>query len=455
MGKYIETGLVIVFIIILIVLIATLSKNKIPNVFEEYYYFDSNATTPMSPETINQLNAAVWLGNASTDYAKHNGASDVITNTSNTIRKILNAPDYEVCFNSGASEGNCYVFQTMADYCAMYEPGIIPHIIISEIEHKSVLKCCESLVKLGRIEVTVISPIIDGCIDPVSVAEHCQPNTRLISIMHANNEIGSINNLVEIGKVARAYSVLFHSDIAQSFCKLNVDMQECCLDIVTISMHKVYGPLGMGAIVLSPRVASWKLAQISGTQFNGLRGGTENLASIAACQSAMTSTITNRHIKNAQLRKYKQRVLNALTLTFGAASHLHEFYGKSDEYIPLDPESSKESISFLVLGQSEHTLPGTLLISLFKVGNYDLTDRFCNIILKEALFKKKIIISIGSACNTKLTGPSHVLVALKAPFVIRSGVIRISFLDSCTQGKVDYLIKNLIEAVKEQCLRRL
>jgi cysteine desulfurase len=448
-------SLIIVIILLLIYAVSGLSETwrleESRSIFDEYYYFDSNATTPMSKDTADKLTESLWLGNASTDYAKHNGAAIIIKESSDVVRNILGVPQsYEVCFNSGASEGNCYVFQTLAAYCS--SKNLMPHVIISSIEHKSIMKCCESLVKLGRIEVTMIMPSMDGTIDPVMIAEAIKPNTKLISVMHANNETGSINNLEEIGKIAKSYSLLFHSDIAQSFCKLKINMIKCNLDIVTTSMHKIYGPLGTGAIVLSPRVASWKLAQISGTQFGGLRGGTENLPAIAACKNAMISTIATRDTKNLQLHAYKQHILNSLAKVFVPAN-FHDFYGLPDEYVPGASGSAGGApiMSFLVLGgDAKQTLPGTLLISFFKIGNYSLDDRFCNIKLKESLFKRKIIVSIGSACNTKSSSPSHVLLALKAPFVIRSGVIRLSIMDGCKPHKVDYLIKNLIEAVNEQ-----
>jgi cysteine sulfinate desulfinase/cysteine desulfurase-like protein len=390
------------------------------------------------------------LGNASTDYASTNGAANAIRNCSALIKKILNAPNHEICFNSGASEGNNYIFQTVADQSAMTS-DTIPHVILSSIEHKSSLLAVEKLVKLGRIEATLVQPDLDGRIDPVRVAETIKPNTCLISIMHSNNETGTVNDLKEIGKVAKTYGVLFHSDIAQSFCKLPIDLTSMNIDIATMSMHKVYGPIGLGAIVMSPTVAAFKIAQISGTQYGGLRGGTENLSAIVAAQHAITETLKERSTKHLQLLKHKMHIIDSLNKVF-MQQPFHEFYGHPDSAIPSQEYvNDNVRMCFTVLGgDPTQTLPGTLLMSFFKAGSYDLRNRFCNIKLKQALFKRRIIISIGSACNTKAAGPSHVLAAIQAPFVIRSGVIRISLLDSTEPHKVDYLIKNLIEAVKEQ-----
>jgi cysteine desulfurase len=429
-------------IIVLLILIVGLffwnrsSETFTPNVFKDYYYFDANATTPMSTEAAKRLNESLWLGNASTDYAVHTGASSVIQLASDTVKHILKAPDDAVViFNSGCSEGNSYVFRTIAESAHLPRK----HVIVSAFEHKSTIMAIETLVKARRLEVTWITPNSDGLIDPVSVAEAVQENTVLISIMHVNNELGTIQPIYEIGKIARHYDILFHSDIAQSFCKVEVDMERAGLDIVTSSLHKVYGPMSTGILVMTKRVAQLGVGQIHGTQFSGLRGGTENLSAIAAAEAAIVSTIADRPLKNQNLLQHKMRVLEALNRVFTPSS-FDEFAGRGDDYIP----SGRTKIGFAVLGKN--TLPSTLLISFFKF-NTPINHRFCNIKLKKALFERKIIVSIGSACNTHSSGPSHVLMALRAPFVIRSGVVRISFTDHTTPEQIDYLIKNLIECV--------
>jgi cysteine desulfurase len=453
-----RTAAVVIVLIILLVAVCCCIRSKQQNVFKDYYYFDANATTPIGSDAMASLTNSSWLGNASTDYANHNGAAKIIETASMVVRNAVSAPqDYKVCFNSGASEGNSYILRTVSDHYITTDPAVVPHIIASAVEHKSTLKAIESLVRLGRIEATLIQPIMDGTIDPVAVAEHIKPNTRLITIMHANNETGCVNDIKEIGRVAAAHGIVFHTDAAQTFCKLDIDVIGCNLDAVTISGHKIYGPAGVGAMLLSPRVAQWHIGQISGTQFDGLRGGTENLAGIAALATAITTTKRDRAAINQRLRHLKSTILSRLSKTYEPCEY-HHFYGRADLDIPaldaLDASRASRAldphIGFTVFGDPSATLPGTLLVSFFKIGRYDLKDRVCNIKLKRALFDKKIIISIGSACNTKAAGPSHVLTAMRAPFVIRSGTVRISLLDTTSESDVEHLIKNLIAAVSAQ-----
>lgn len=436
---------VAIIIVLLVLILGTLVFGRItkPSVFDEYYYFDANATTPMSQETLGILTKSAHLGNASTDYANHNGASTVIASASNLVLGILNARHHQCIFNSGCSEGNSYVFRTVSEL-----PIRKPHIIVSSIEHKSSIATIEHLVRLDRLDVTWVHPNSDGIVDPISVAEAVQERTVLISVMHANNETGVVQPLAEIGRIAKAYNLIFHSDAAQSFCKLKIDMEAWNLDIVTSSMHKVYGPIGTGIIVISKRLAAFGIGQIGGTQFYGLRGGTENLAAIAASEHAIRTTLQNRQHKNDKLLRYKLHILNSLQNKFELYGYTG-FSGQPDSFIPFGGTSAPK-IGFAVLGDPVRSLPGTLLLSIFKVGQYNMEDRFCNIKLKQALFERKIIISIGSACNTHSAGPSHVLLALRAPFVIRSGVIRISLSDLVDQNKIDYLIKNLIECIQLQ-----
>lgn len=437
----------IIILLILIICITIFGRqsedeNFRSNVFKDYYYFDANATTPMSSETANILYKSSWLGNASTDYATSTGAASVIGNATQLVKAVLNAPiDASVVFNSGCSEGNSYVFKTVATMTDNKK-----HVIVSAFEHKSIISCVNELVRSGKLDVTWIMPNSEGIIDPVTVAESVQSNTVLISVMHVNNELGTIQPLEEIGKVAKHFGIIFHSDIAQSFCKLEIDMIRFNLDIVTTSSHKVYGPVGSGLIVMTKRVTLLKCAQIHGAQFDGLRGGTENLAAIAASAHSIQTTYQNRHLSMRTLLEHKKRVLSALQASFTEYS-FENFCGKADDYIP---HYQPAGIGFAVLGKI--SLPSTILLSFFKVGNYTLDKRFCNIKLKQALFERRIIVSIGSACNTHATGPSHVLMSIKAPFVIRSGVIRISFTKHTTPEDVDYLIKNLIECVLQQVI---
>jgi cysteine desulfurase len=420
------------------------------NIFEEYIYFDANATTPMIPASRNAFINSAYSGNASTDYAHHVGdIPHLLNKVSKLIRtRLLIDDSYRIVWNSGASEGNNYVIRSIAD--TPTQDGSIPHIIAGSTEHKTSLLCLESLSKAGKIQYTLVYPNLYGVIDPIQIAESIKPNTRLITIMHTNNETGSVNPISEISRVAAKYDILFHTDAAQAFGKARICMTN--IDALTASMHKVYGPPGLGLLILSSRFSGQ--AQISGTQFDGLRGGTENIPGIAASYEALKYVWTDRTFKNAKLHAYKHQIVSALDKEFGIVPYMC-MHDQPDTYRYYD---GCGGLRVIVLGETDprfgypsmDSSPSTLLLSIVREGDHDDQDRFCNINLKRALFDRKIIISIGSACNTGQAGPSHVLRSIKAPYIVRSGAVRISMLDTTTDADIKKLIENLIEVINRQ-----
>ncbi len=463
-----EAVITVLLIIITWELLIRVFKQRPVNPFSDYIYMDANATTPILPAALDEYSRTSFLGNASAQYAKNFGdIPKIIDKANRLIGDWLGIdPEYKIIWNSGASEGNNFVIRSCADASS---DGLMPHIIASSIEHKTSLECLEQLKKADRIQYTLISPNYQGVIDPVEVAAHIKPNTRLITIMHVNNELGTINPIKQIGEIAKRNNILFHVDAVQSFGKDRIPMQAWGIDALTASMHKVYGPQGVGLMILSPRFKG--LAQICGTQFEGIRGGTENIPGIAASIVSLQNTWQDRQSKNDRLRRFKLMIVHALDREFGLLPY-SEFCGKPDTFrfasigrsdserpIALIGRSGSERpIKAIVLGETDplfnypscNTSPSTLLISFIKTGEYPNEYRFCNINLKHALFDRKIIISIGSACNTGVTGPSHVLKAIKAPYIVRSGTVRISMSDLTTEDDVQKFIKNLIECVALQ-----
>jgi cysteine desulfurase len=445
-----------VITVLLIIIIWELVKNVVhtfkmryTNPFQDYIYMDANATTPMLPAALELYNKTAYLGNASSQYAKNIGdIPKIFNNAKYLISKWLDIDDsYKLIWNSGASEGNNFIIRA----CADSNYGVVPHIITSSIEHKTSLECLEQLRSAGRIQYSMVSPNYQGIIDPVEIANHIKPNTRLITIMHVNNELGTINPISQIGAIAKHNNILFHVDAVQSFGKDRIHVQAWNIDALTASMHKVYGPQGVGLMILSSRFD--KSAQICGSQFDGIRGGTENIPGIAAATLSLQNTWQDRSDKNDRLHKYKLAIVSALDHEFGLLPY-SEFCGKPDSF----RYGETYSIKAIVLGETDpvynypslNTSPSTLLISFIKTGNYSDEYKICNINLKQALFDRKIIISIGSACNTTSTSPSHVLKAIKAPYIVRSGTVRISMSDLTTENDVKILIKNLIECIKLQ-----
>lgn len=435
----------IIITVIILIIFCSFSNNEC-NVFRDYCYFDSNGTTPMHEEALIAYNKSAYLGNVSADYAVC--ANNTLLQAKKTIYNWVNtsADTHQIVFNSGASEGNNYILRSLT---TIMPGGMRPHYILSAVEHKTSIKCAECLQRNGKIDLTLVYPDIYGIIDPIEVAKNIRPNTILVSIMHFNNELGSINDLEEIGNVCKIHNVFFHSDVVQSFGKQPIDMKKCNLSAITASFHKFGGPLGVGALVMSNKLAT-KITgneQISGSQFSGFRGGTENISGIAAADAAMRTTFKNRPVKNARMLRYKRQLIKALSKEFSILP-----YESIVSNMYLDPTAmTKKPVSVVFLGPNceGKVAPNTLLMSFIRTDGS--TKKLCNIKLKKMLLDKKVIISIGSVCNTKDKNASHVLNAIQVPQSIKPGVLRVSFGDHNTDREVNYLIKCLIECVKELC----
>jgi len=256
--------------------------------------------------------------------------------------------------------------------------------------------------------------------------------------MSANNEIGCINQIDIIGNIANRKNIPFHTDAVQTFGKYKMNLTRDCIDAVSVSFHKLYGPMGIGMLIINKQlVTGYDLdGQIAGSQHGGLRGGTENVPAIAGAYAALKHTFVNRVKKNKRLENMRQSVINALC----------------DEYEQLEYEScfkvaSLPEFGFVVIGPTnvQHRVPNTLFVS-FVMKN----GKFCNTKLKKALNMHNIVVSIGSACNTSSAESSHVMQAIRAPSYVKKGVIRISFGDYNTSVDVKKFCKLLIKSVNTQ-----
>lgn len=432
----------ILVILVLLVPAICLCSSRTKNVFSEYLYFDNNGTTPLAHEAAEMFRRCSWLGNASASYAAE--AQQVIKDTTLIAQEWIGC-DYPVIYTSGASESNNLVLRGMTD-AYWLKHGTKPHIITSSIEHKTSLECLEMLSRLGRADVTLIDPNVYGIIPAEMVRAAVREDTMLISIMHANNETGAINDIRSIALAVKSQKpdVFIHSDVVQTFGKTPVLMRDWNIDAISVSMHKLYGPLGLGMLILSPVAADMITPQIAGSQNFHLRGGTENIPAIAAAGAAMLKTFKDRAKKNSRLSEMKSYIRGELLKQYDRGCFL-QYRGKTDSFSPVG-----FGMEIVPLGaDDEHSLPNTLLISFVRRG--PLLKHFCNVQLKNDLLKKKIVVSIGSACNTASPSPSHVLNALKAPYVIRCGVIRISLGDENTMSQCRTLVRELIQAVNDQC----
>jgi len=450
----------ILVIIIVFILIAICLRRYNTTVYDKIY-LDNNGTTQPHKEVVKEMYDTAYLGNASTSYAwdAKLKIEELQTKISEWLSDDLDFPK-KVVITSGASESNNFVIRGCVDAFGGQKLGQKPTIILSEIEHKTSLECAKQLVKEGRANVVLVKPEMDGIISPQSVREAIQKsdNVVLVSIMAANNETGAVNDIESIGTICKNARVPFHTDAVQIFGKSPIPMYEWGISALSMSFHKMNGPMGIGALVLSEEFAKQLPAQIAGSQNDGLRGGTQNVPAIAGAGVAMDITLNDRKSKNAHLRKMKNLFLSEVSDSFDLLFY-SQFAGKTDEgaidMLKAQPKHSKKGL--VVIGPidsdgypiDEKTLPNTLMVSVLNLPTMEKVNDykpFCNMKLKSNLAADDVIVSIGSACNTSEKGASHVIKAMGAPFIIRCGVVRISLGDYNTESQVRQFAKKFIKA---------
>jgi len=406
-------------------------------------YFDNNGTTKQSKKSVEETYK--WLkicANPSSSNKQSLEAKKIIEDGKKYILKHCgtNKNKYTVIFTSGGSESNSFIIRSAS--AAFYKmKKIIPHIIISSIEHNSIINCCEKLVENGCIELSKIKPNNLGLICIEDMVKKIKHNTCLISIMFSNNEIGSINNIKQLGEVSHLHNIPFHTDAVQAFGKYKINLPKNNIDAISVSFHKLYSPKGIGMIIINNEfINGYKLESIiNGTQQNGLRGGTENVASIAGAIIGMKCNFENRESKNKQLLKFRNYVIDNLSKKIEIVYY--------DDY--LENKFNSSDVLIIIFGPRVNNIKSyvenTLLISIIS-----FKKKICNIDLKNDLEKMGIIVSIGSACSTSDKKSSHVLSELGASNLVKRGTIRISFGDYNTIQQVKILIPYLLKCVNNQ-----
>lgn len=257
-------------------------------------YLDNNATTPIAPEVaaVMQPYFQELFGNPSSTHVKGVELGDVIEQARNHVASLLNADANEVTFTSGGSESNNHVLKGIFLKRKQFLGG---HLVISCFEHPAIQQPAAYLESLG-IEVTRVGCNPFGTVDPVEVKAAIRPDTRLVSIMHANNEIGAIQPIAEIAHYCREHGVLSHTDAAQSLGKVNVDVKELGVDFLTLAGHKLYAPKGVGALFIREGVVLEPLIH-GASHESGVRAGTENTAYWVglgeACRILMRDAVTH------------------------------------------------------------------------------------------------------------------------------------------------------------------
>jgi cysteine desulfurase len=410
-------------------------------------YFDANGTTLMCQQAIKAHTEWLTCYNPSSDSRLSKPARRAIEDASEYMLENcgVSSATHVCLWTSGATESNCFIIKSCV---TAYKRKLLekssllkPHIICSSIEHHSSIECVKQLEELGEIDVSWIAPTIFGMVIPKDVSNAIRPNTCLITIMYANNEIPSCSDVASIGEIAKNRGIPFHSDCVQVFGKYAIDVKKCSIDALSASAHKFYGPKGVGILIINKKlIEGYHLhAELTGSQQFGLRGGTENVAGIVSTTVAHKVTMSKRNEKNEKLYKLSTYLKKKLSELYPIGDYTS--YVKS-------PDAEREPFEVVFLGaeKKENSLCNTVLLSFAK----NKGKPFCNVELKKKLDAGKCVVSIGSACLTSSDSASHVLKAIGAPSVIKRGTIRISFSDSNTTVEIDTFVKILTQSVEKQ-----
>lgn len=372
-------------------------------------YFDNAATTKLDSDVLNDMMPYLTddYGNASSIYKLGKTSREAVENSHKIVANILNCKPNEIYFTAGGSESDNTAIKGIAR--ANKSKG--NHIITSKIEHPAVLDSCRELEKEG-FEVSYISVDEYGTIDLEELKKEIKPTTILISVMTANNEIGTIQPIKEIGEIAHEHNIYFHTDAVQAIGNIKIDVNEMNVDSLSLSGHKFYGPKGIGALYVKNGVSFNKYIS-GGHQERNKRAGTENVAGIVGLASAME-------------RAYKELDEHNKNI-----SELRDYY----------ESNILEKIPYVkVNGNINNRLPGNSNISFRYIEGEGL---LLNLDLKG------ICASSGSACTSGSLDPSHVLLAIGLPHEIAHGSLRISIGKYNTKEEIDYLIDSLVEIVNK------
>lgn len=372
-------------------------------------YADNAATTALSPKVLEAMTPYLTeiYGNPSSLYRIGAVAKDAVEESRETVARLIGAKDAaEIYFTSGGSEADNWAIKGV---CRMLKAKGKNHIITSKFEHHAVLHVCESLAKEG-FEVTYLDVYEDGIVRPEDVKQAIRPETALVTIMYANNEIGTVQPIGEIGRICREAGVLFHTDAVQAVCNVPINVQDECIDLMSLTAHKFHGPKGCGALYVRRGVRIQNLIE-GGAQERSRRAGTENVAGIVGLAKAMELGHETMSDRAERLTKMRDRLIDGLLSTI---------------------ERSRLN------GSREHRLPGNVNMCFEGIEGESL-------LLKLDL--AGVSASSGSACTSGSLDPSHVLLSLGLPHEIAHGSLRLSFSDDNTEEQIDYLLKVIPETV--------
>lgn len=370
-------------------------------------YADNAATTKMSDAAIESMIPYMKevYGNPSSLYETGQVAKEALEDARARVAKLLNCEPREIYFTSGGSE---------ADNQAIYSAAVLgkkkgkTHIISSKFEHHAVLHTLKKLEKEG-FEVTLLDVYKDGIVNPEDVKNAIREDTALVTIMYANNEIGTIQPIKEIGEICREKGVLFHTDAVQAVGHTSVDVARDNIDMLSLSAHKFHGPKGVGVLYAKKTIMLSNIIE-GGAQERGKRAGTENVPGIIGMVTALEEVVG----------KLEENTMRLLPLRDKLIAGLDEI-----EYSEIN-------------GHREKRLPATVNFCFEGIEGESLL-----LLLDD----KGVAASSGSACTSGSLDPSHVLLAIGRPHEVAHGSLRLSLSEDVTEEEIDYIIKAVNEVV--------
>lgn len=375
---------------------------------EKFIYLDNAATTKTAPEVVEAMLPyfTEYYGNPSSVYDFAGHGKEAIGKAREEIASILGAKKEEIYFTAGGTESDNWALKAAFD--AYGKKG--NHIITTKIEHHAILHTCEYLEKTHGARITYLNVDQNGIVDLEELQKAITPETILISIMYANNEIGTIQPIKEIGAIAKEHNILFHTDAVQAFCQMPINVDECNIDMLSSSAHKINGPKGIGFLYIRKGVKIRSFVH-GGAQERKRRAGTQNVPGIvgyAAAAKRAVNTMEERTSKEIELRNYLiGRIMNEIP------------------YVKLN-------------GDPEKRLPNNVNVSFRFIEGESL------LLMLDAF---GICASSGSACTSGSLDPSHVLLAIGLPHEIAHGSLRMTLSEETTKEDLDFTVEKLKEIV--------
>ena len=373
-----------------------------------FVYADNAATTAVSKKVVDAMLPYFTevYGNPSSLYSVGQKAKEVLEESREKVAAILGAKPREIYFTSGGSEADNQAIMSAAKAGAKKGKK---HIISSKFEHHAVLHTLEALEKDG-FEITLVDVHENGVVDPKEIEDAIREDTALVTIMYANNEIGTIQPIAEIGRICREKKVWFHTDAVQAISHVHINVEEQNIDMLSISAHKFHGPKGVGVLYVKGGIPVSNIIY-GGAQERGKRAGTENLAGIVGLTVALEDAVSNIDANNEHLAPLQERLIKGL-------SQIPYSELNGDRHARVT-----SNVNFCFEG-----IEGESLLLL--------------------LDDKGVSVSSGSACTSGSLDPSHVLLAIGRPHEVAHGSLRISLGEDATEEQVDYIIKSVSEVIE-------